>query len=132
MAKKYLQIQIPTSCSEDFSKMTPAEKGHFCNNCEKVVIDFSKMSDQEIANFYKKNGGKLCGRFHHSQLNRDIRLTPPKVNSIFGKAAGLILTGVLSAGATNVAAQNFEITPPISVVDLEVENENKEEEKKVS
>ena len=88
MAKKYLQIQIPTPCSEDFSKMTPVEKGHFCNNCEKVVIDFSKMSDQEIANFYKKNGGKLCGRFHHSQLNRDIRLTPQKENSFFGKEIG--------------------------------------------
>ncbi|MFK7771682.1 MAG: T9SS type A sorting domain-containing protein [Saprospiraceae bacterium] len=132
MAKKYLQIQIPTPCSEDFSKMTAVEKGHFCNNCEKVVIDFSKMSDQEIANFYKKNGGKLCGRFHHSQLNRDIRLTQPKVNSIFGKAAGLILTGVLSAGAANVAAQNLEITPLISVVDLEDEQMETEDEKKES
>ncbi|MFK8009314.1 MAG: T9SS type A sorting domain-containing protein [Saprospiraceae bacterium] len=129
MAKKYLQIQIPTPCSEDFSKMTPVEKGHFCNNCEKVVIDFSKMSDQEIANYYKKNGGKLCGRFHHSQLNRDIRLTQPKVNSFFGKAASLILTGVLSAGATNMAAQNLEINPSFSIVDSEVKNENKEEEK---
>lgn len=127
MAKKYLQIQIPTPCSEDFSKMTPVEKGHFCNNCEKTVIDFSKMSDQEIVNFYKKNGGKLCGRFHHSQLNRDIRLTPPKVNSIFGKAAGLILTGVLSAGATNVAAESLKFEAPTEIIQVECEVQEKKE-----
>lgn len=128
MAKKYLQIQISTPCSEDFSKMTSVEKGHFCSNCEKVVIDFSKMSDQEVANFYKKNGGDICGSFHPSQLNRDIRLAQPKVNSIFGKAAGLILTGVLSAGVTNVAAQSLEVTPPFSVVDSEHKNEEEKKE----
>ena len=119
MSKKYLQIQIPTPCSEDFSKMTPVEKGHFCNNCEKVVIDFSKMSDQEIAFFYKKNGGKLCGRFHPSQLNRDIRLTSPKMNSIFGKAAGLILTGVLSTAATDLNARTNNFEPLMEIVECD-------------
>ena len=72
MAKK-LQLQVPVPCHEDWEKMTHAEKGRFCSSCQKTVIDFSNMSDREIALFFKKPSiGSVCGRFLEDQLNRDM------------------------------------------------------------
>jgi len=52
--KKQIQLSIPTPCHEDWDKMNPVEKGRFCDSCQKKVIDFSNMSDREIATFFKK------------------------------------------------------------------------------
>lgn len=41
-------IGIQTPCSEDWTKMTPSEKGAFCSKCAKHVHDFSNKSVQEI------------------------------------------------------------------------------------
>ncbi len=55
--------------------MTPAEKGRFCASCQKPVIDFSAMSDSQLAAFFKKPlYESVCGRFFHDQLNRDIEI----------------------------------------------------------
>jgi hypothetical protein len=61
MSKK-LQLQVPVPCHEDWDKMTDAEKGRFCSSCQKTVIDFSKMSDREIALFCHDRGTT-----HHEQ-----------------------------------------------------------------
>jgi hypothetical protein len=42
------QIHIPNPCHEDWSKMTPTEKGAFCSSCKKEVLDFTKSSNEEI------------------------------------------------------------------------------------
>lgn len=52
--------------------MTPDGKGRFCQHCQKTVIDFSRMSDQEIAAIVNSSKGELCGRFLTSQLEREI------------------------------------------------------------
>lgn len=50
--------------------MTPEQQGAFCKVCSKVVVDFSKMSDEEvIAYLEKKKEEKTCGRFKASQLS---------------------------------------------------------------
>lgn len=41
-------VGIQQACSEDWNKMTPTEKGAFCQQCAKQVIDFSTQSTQEI------------------------------------------------------------------------------------
>ena len=72
MAKK-LQLQIPEPCHEDWNKMTPLDKGRFCDSCQKAVIDFTRMSDTQLIAFFKKpTTGSVCGRFHNDQLERDI------------------------------------------------------------
>lgn len=69
---KKINLSIPDPCHENWNKMTQADKGRFCASCQKTVIDFTNMSDRQIAEFFKKPSGSLCGRFQSDQLNRDI------------------------------------------------------------
>lgn len=66
-------IQIKNPCDANWQEMTPAESGKFCGDCEKVVVDFSKMSDTEIKNYFVAyKDQKTCGRFLDSQLERPL------------------------------------------------------------
>lgn len=50
--------------------MQPEKEGRFCNSCNKTVIDFTEMTDSEVANYF--NDTRLqntCGRFTDAQLN---------------------------------------------------------------
>lgn len=79
MSKK-LQLDIPTPCHENWDKMTQVEKGRFCDSCQKQVVDFSNMSDREIAMFFKKpSTGSVCGRFMQDQLNRDFEIPKKRI-----------------------------------------------------
>lgn len=72
MAKK-LQLQIPEPCHENWNKMTPVDKGRFCDSCQKAVIDFTGMSDRQLVAFFKKSStGSVCGRFYNDQLDRNL------------------------------------------------------------
>jgi len=50
--------------------MTPDIKGRFCLSCQKSVVDFSTMSDQQILLYFKKAKENTCGKFREDQLNR--------------------------------------------------------------
>ncbi|ANE52911.1 T9SS type A sorting domain-containing protein [Flavisolibacter tropicus] len=73
---KKFNLTIPKPCHENWDQMTPEDKGRFCGSCQKTVVDFTNMSDRELAAFFKKSVGSVCGRFHQDQLNREI--TVPK------------------------------------------------------
>ena len=71
--KTPLQINIPKPCSENWDAMLPAERGRFCNACEKVVTDFTGMTDKEIIRFFEqRKEGNTCGRYLESQIGRNI------------------------------------------------------------
>ena len=53
--------------------MNAEERGRFCGSCQKVVVDFTTMSDQEVLSYFKNSGGKTCGRFRNDQLDRDFQ-----------------------------------------------------------
>lgn len=79
MSKK-LQLSIPTPCHENWDAMTPVEKGRFCDSCQKQVVDFSNMSDRQVAEFFKKpTTGSVCGRFMTDQLDRDIEISKKRI-----------------------------------------------------
>lgn len=66
-----LKISIPTPCHEDLGQMDKTEKGRFCLSCQKEVVDFTKMSDEDIVLYFenKKNGGaRVCGTFRADQV----------------------------------------------------------------
>lgn len=76
MAKKF-QLDISSACHERWSSMTPSEQGRFCASCQKTVVDFSRMSDAQLAQFFRKPPENVCGRFFADQLGRPIE-TPRK------------------------------------------------------
>ena len=68
--KNYYSISIPKPCHEDWSIMTPKEKGRFCDSCAKTVIDFTKMNSLEIQDFINENkSNRICGHFKQTQLD---------------------------------------------------------------
>ena len=81
MSRKKIQLSVPEPCDKKFSEMILAKDGNFCDSCEKVIIDFTNMTDNEIVNIFIKNKRKICGQFRKDQLNRKINLAPPSVNS---------------------------------------------------
>ena len=56
-------FKIQQSCDENWSAMTPTEKGAFCQQCAKQVIDFTSKSTSYIKSTLLRNKGEsLCGR----------------------------------------------------------------------
>lgn len=54
--------------------MTPAGGGRHCASCEKVVTDFTRMTDGEMVAFFQERAGqRVCGRLRPDQLTRPIR-----------------------------------------------------------
>ena len=70
--QRQTSLYVPKPCHEDWNEMTPIQQGKFCAICNKQVVDFSLMSDQQILNFLSKQPGKLCGRFDADQLQRPL------------------------------------------------------------
>jgi len=93
-----INIQIDKPCSEDFKTFTKADNGGFCNLCKKTVVDFTKMSDQEILNYFSNEKSKTCGLFLEPQLK-----SYSNANSSFNKSSaftssvfGISLLSILS------------------------------------
>lgn len=74
---KYLHLEIPEPCHEDWNKMSPEAQGRFCGSCQKTVTDFTNMSDAQLIAFFKNPRPSVCGRFNQDQLEREI-LIPRK------------------------------------------------------
>jgi hypothetical protein len=72
------QLSVPDPCGENWDRMAPRGNGSFCTSCEKVVVDFTRMTDQEVMQYMKANADrKVCGRFTEDQLGRPLS---PSVN----------------------------------------------------
>jgi hypothetical protein len=65
-------ITIPKPCSENWSKMSKTDKGRFCESCHHEVVDFRKMSNDKIEDYFEKNQSKsICGNFKSAQIVAD-------------------------------------------------------------
>lgn len=70
-----ITVQIPSPCTERWDDMLPNQRGRFCAHCQKTVVDYTALSDQELIRRLSKIPEASCGRFRDEQLNRP--LTPP-------------------------------------------------------
>ncbi len=92
-----IQISIRNPCTEDWSKMTPAEQGRFCSSCQKCVVDFTGFSDRQLYEYLLANKTKqVCGRFYDTQLNRTIHIPPQPHSALYRYFIGLGLTLILA------------------------------------
>lgn len=70
--KTPILLHIPEPCNESWDAMTPQDKGRHCQSCNKVVVDFSVMTDRQVLDYFKNATGNTCGRFHNDQLQRPL------------------------------------------------------------
>lgn len=79
MPASNLRITIPEPCDQQWKDMQPVDIGKaHCSKCDRVLTDFSKMSDTELALWFMQTKGKICGIFANEQLNRAITLPAEK------------------------------------------------------
>jgi hypothetical protein len=70
-----INFSIPKPCHEEWARMSPQEKGRFCDKCAKTVVDFSSKSVPEIHQFIREHQHeRVCGRFRNDQLSNPVRL----------------------------------------------------------
>ncbi|MBA3681677.1 MAG: hypothetical protein H0W73_11020 [Bacteroidetes bacterium] len=63
-------IQIQKPCAENFNAMSSVTGGKHCGVCDTKVIDFTKMSLDEIETYFKSNSfQKICGRYNARHTN---------------------------------------------------------------
>lgn len=106
------KIELGFSCNQDFNSMTTSEGGRHCTSCDKLVVDFTAFSNQEILQYFENyQSNKTCGRFSAEQLpsvNRQLRLN--QTSKAKKLVASLATTAVLSA--TSLSAQQEIIDQP--------------------
>lgn len=98
--KAPMQLYIPEPCHENWDGMTPQDKGRHCQSCNKIVVDFSTMTDQQVLNYFKTTTGSTCGRFHTEQLQRPLierQERPTRWKYFLASIIGFILGGKLWA-----------------------------------
>ncbi|PQJ73427.1 carboxypeptidase-like regulatory domain-containing protein [Polaribacter butkevichii] len=90
--KTQFDLSIKTPCLEKFDNFTKTNNGGFCNSCNKEVIDFTKMTSQQIIEYFKKPKNGTCGVFNKMQLTSYQEKTLPKNRWQFRALAGLGLS----------------------------------------
>jgi len=56
-----LKLSIAQPCSQHWENMTPSSAGNYCASCQKNVVDFTGMSDQEIHHYFHRATGPVVG-----------------------------------------------------------------------
>jgi hypothetical protein len=103
LKKTTLKIELTNPCNEAWEDMhVTAPYRRHCASCVKEVIDFSKMNDQQLIDFFEKNNGPICGRFRESQLTRELSIVHHQRSS-WRKAAAV--AAVLSLLGGSIYAQ---------------------------
>jgi CarboxypepD_reg-like domain/Secretion system C-terminal sorting domain len=106
---KNIQLTIADPCHENWDQMTTAEQGRYCASCQKQVMDFTSMSDSQLAAFFKKpTSGSVCGRFYQDQLERDIGIQRKRIPWVkyffqFALPAFLVSMKVTAQGKVKIA-----------------------------
>ena len=101
-------LQIPEPCHENWAEMTPSEQGRFCQNCQKIVVDFSKMNDRDLTQWFAARAGeRVCGRVNQRQLNRDFSYVTP-LKSTFYQRTAILVSGLFFA--TSAYGQDYNPT----------------------
>ncbi|HFC00713.1 MAG TPA: T9SS type A sorting domain-containing protein, partial [Phaeodactylibacter sp.] len=123
---KTIRIHIPKPCSAAWNEMHTLPDGRFCDSCEKTVIDFSQMTDNELVMFFQKNNHKVCGSFRPDQLNRNFPIPKPYLRYRKWKSAAAIVVGLL---AWNAVGAQTPILGDVAVVAVKKEKNPKNNDK---
>lgn len=116
-------IKFTYQCDNKWDEMIPQDNGRHCGSCNKVVVDFTQMSDRDIIQYLMKNT-HTCGLFKKSQVNRPMFLYNIKRKSSWPAIAAMLISGLFSISPSALNATNSK--PAIefhSTINSEVEPE---------
>ncbi len=66
------KFSIPNPCNMKWEEMNPIDENRkHCSSCDRVIVDFTRMSDGQLLDFFRKNKN-ACGKFAPHQLDREI------------------------------------------------------------
>ncbi len=106
-----LAISIKKACHQDWDKMDSAEKGRFCSSCDKVVLDATLLSDQELLSAYSANNNTLCIRIPSNRLSSQRNNTARFSRLKYAIAACIALwIGIKSTFAKLTLHQNHSLS----------------------
>lgn len=66
--KKNITLNVSNPCSQNWENFKITTFGGFCTSCNKEVIDFTRMQDDEMINYITQSSPHICGRFYSYQL----------------------------------------------------------------
>ncbi|QJX46893.1 carboxypeptidase-like regulatory domain-containing protein [Hymenobacter taeanensis] len=107
-------LSIPKPCHENWQTMTPAAQGRHCAACDKVVVDFTRMTDAEIVAFLGQSAGKSCGRFRADQLNRTLGIVAPASDTMW-RGRWMALVALIGLGAAAAPIAVAQQAPPVRI-----------------
>jgi hypothetical protein len=102
-----LTIQMNTPCDEHWNGMEPTEAGRFCNKCQKPVINFVDLSDQQILQYFLEHPYPVCGRMLTTQRDHHFEHTTPTINRHLFPVTATLLT---------LATITTEAAPPTPLI----------------
>jgi hypothetical protein len=116
-----IKIKIGTPCHENWDKMQEEEKGRFCLSCQKAVVDFSRMTNEQIIHYFEQNADKkTCGRIAVHQHNTPISNYRKVVSPWFNRyVAGFLMAigfyNPTKAQTNNTPVENHMMKGEIAV-----------------
>ena len=95
------KLHIPKPCHENWEMMTLAERGRFCQSCQKHVMDFSGKSKEEIIETLLHISEPVCGRISR----KHVAITLPKRKRTIARLLTSLLAflGISTLFSTNKA-----------------------------
>jgi hypothetical protein len=98
-------IHIPEPCSVNWNNMKPSDNGRFCDSCSLTVVDFTKMTNEEIGNYFlNKSGQHVCGRYRNDQVST------PKLIQRRKKWGWLVVAATFIFGAGFISSCRKHVT----------------------
>lgn len=100
---KKLELRIDQPCAEKWESFEKRGLNGFCSSCQKEVVDFTKMSDRQIKDYFLKSKGDICGRMRKNQQKEYV------LNSynLFSRLnTGLLTIGSILFSSVSIQAQN--------------------------
>ena len=133
--KYQYSLQIPSPCSENWDEMTAAKMGKFCAHCQETVIDFSEMTDNEIAIFLHAHANeKICGNITLSQSYKKYVFVEPQITTspvkryVMAMLAALMVASPTATNATHIPL--YSVVQTNADGEKEKQSDNQENPKK--
>jgi CarboxypepD_reg-like domain len=117
-------LHKPKYCGQDWLDMTPTGGGRICGQCNKTIIDFSKMTWADIQKIQLQNSNSVCGMYKPRQLEYWGQEIPNHSNSIVKVAA---ITGLTLSLSSSVYSQTAQVKDSLIIRGKVIDKKTNEE-----